>query len=79
MSRYVDVDKLIEYAEKRKLQGVPVDVIKSKATADVEEVRHGKWIEKDGYCCCSFCNSFYGNPSDKYCSDCGAKMDGGKE
>ena len=36
MSRYVDADELIEYAEKRKFQGVPVDVIKSKATAYVE-------------------------------------------
>ena len=44
MSRYVDADELIEYAEKRKFQGVPVDVIKSKATADVEEVRHAEWI-----------------------------------
>ena len=54
-------------------------------TADVVEVRHGRWIE-DGYynepCVCSFCgepckDTVMGRPMCNYCSNCGAKMDGG--
>ena len=52
-------------------------------TADVEEVKHGKWIwaengeeDYEQYWICSVCGEkeyFKTN----YCSDCGAKMDGG--
>lgn len=71
------------------------EVIDEVPTADVEEVRHGVWVkdirEKRGddeiydYCC-SLCKSpaaegSYGNYDvlTPYCSQCGAKMDGGKE
>lgn len=94
MSRYIDADKLIEYAEKRKFQGVPVDVIKSKETADVEEVRHGEWVTRN-ICCfewtvCSVCGASF-KPDNwenvwkklygnpAYCPLCGAKMDGGEK
>ena len=58
-------------------------------TADVEEVKHGKWIEKeeiygDVYYTCSNCNNDWttidGTPQENfmnYCPHCGAKMDGG--
>lgn len=49
-------------------------------TADVEPVRHGRWLPhnvKDGWYYCSECVSL---PRDrtKYCPNCGARMDGGK-
>lgn len=82
MSRYIDADELIEYAEKRKFQGVPVDVIKSKATAEVEEVRYGQYENTTSNITlltqeCSICKErgAIGN----YCMWCGAKMSGGKE
>ena len=51
-------------------------------TADVAPVIHGKWIdalyvEKYGDAYCSECNHFdWSNLN--YCSNCGARMDGGK-
>ena len=85
--RYIDADKLIEYAEKRKLQGVPVDVIKSKETADVEEVRHGKWVlvkprrnGRNATYKCTVCNrlysSYYNDVQEWTHCPCGAKMGG---
>ena len=61
------------------------DCIDNAPTADVEEVKHGKWIKvKDRgifgkeYYLCSNCKSRNGlNISFNYCFNCGAKMDGG--
>ena len=56
-------------------------------TADVVEVRHGRWrdIGKDA-CQCSECDRLHlGNNAEqtaklcKYCPNCGARMDGEKE
>ena len=58
--------------------------------ADVEEIRHGKWIERGtGEIYCSVCGRVQGNTNrpnydtveemtllERYCSGCGAKMDG---
>lgn len=61
------------------------------STADVVEVKHGKWtIKRDEYDCeymvCSCCGEcFYDGDNDtvdrtpKYCSECGAIMDGRSE
>lgn len=96
MARYIDADKLI--ADGWHLEKVEPTMwgrmisqrgIKSVPTADVEEVKHGEWIE-DGYydnpCVCSYCGAeaMHNNKIPKthirtpYCSQCGAKMDGGK-
>lgn len=58
-------------------------VIDSIGGADVEKVRHGEWIkapysEKCGDSYCSECNHFDWSDC-KYCSNCGAKMDGGNK
>ena len=46
-------------------------------TADVAEVRHGRWIHhEDGVFTCSGCGNAESNDS-YYCRLCGAKMDGG--
>lgn len=51
--------------------------INNASVADVEEVRHGKWIDERedfGTYRCSVCNKHYGNQYN-YCPNCGAKMD----
>lgn len=53
--------------------------IETAETADVQEVKHGKWLEsKSGHCICSLCKK--GNCCSwfkyEYCERCGAKMDG---
>lgn len=60
---------------KPKLESIPA--------ADLEVVRHGRWIdsEEDGHLSiCGVCNypvdRFY---KTKYCPNCGAKMDGGAD
>lgn len=59
------------------------NVIKSAPTADVVEVRHGKWIE-DGYydepCVCPNCGGNVINQADndylfEYCYKCGQALD----
>ena len=78
MPRYVDIDVAEDYL----LEGYSLEETYNMIPADVEEVKHGYWIE-DEY------NEFYpykcnlcGDEAEvkyKYCH-CGAKMDGcGKE
>lgn len=53
-------------------------IIDAQPTADVTEVKHGKWkINSDGYYpYCSECNNEPENGKlTKYCPNCGAKMD----
>ena len=53
-------------------------------TADVEEVKHGKWsLHPDGSGTCSNCGRTQKavwdfDNAQEYCGRCGAKMDGGK-
>lgn len=59
------------------------------SNADVSEVVHGEWLENDGRCYCNRCFEFSCTVMDdtgtiyndltKFCPNCGAKMDGGKE
>ena len=61
------------YAAAKLLDTVPAE--------DVQEVRHGKWIENPYLLgtsnFCSLCGENYGMPHGKYkfCPNCGAKMD----
>ena len=91
MARYIDINNI-------NLRGIAVfdqdfealiplsDVrmaLQTTPTADVQEVRHGKWISNGlpGYkwsCHCSECGWIDKYPFHdpyKYCPDCGAKMD----
>lgn len=50
--------------------------------ADVEPVRHGRWIEYQTphIICCSCCDWGTGlNGKTDFCPNCGAKMDGGQD
>ena len=62
------------------------DKIRLEPTADVQEVKHGRWIEKDSRYVhnfkCSVCNDVrfdiptcMGKPLFNFCPNCGAKMD----
>ena len=100
MARYIDADLLKERLQKCKTlsdeifgMGITRGVERAETTidmiptADVEEVKHGEWIQGVPYRC-----SICGNPApeekntgEKYscwlsprCPHCGAKMDGEK-
>ena len=85
MSRYIDADAL--------LNNLPDDlpykasvkrVLIQAPTADVAEVRHGRWIltdERFAEMSCSVCGfSYYGEWDEEcmtnFCPDCGADMKG---
>lgn len=72
-----DFEVLIPLSDVRKaLQTTP--------TADVQEVRRGRWISNDlgeykwAYYCseCGWVDGYPFNDRHKYCPHCGAKMDG---
>lgn len=86
--RFVDADKIVlrvrgSYDDEGMLFVPLADVIKSIAqtpTADVQEVRHGRWIQKTDsirftHWVCSECGNVEDVKGKKYCSECGAKMD----
>ncbi len=82
MSKYIDADELTGFYEPYKDMKVSINAlleqIKDIPSADVIEVRHGHWINDVGHTgwTCSECGDHEGNKIDKYCSNCGAKMDG---
>ena len=72
-----DFEVLISLSDVRKaLQTTP--------TADVQEIRHGRWISNElggykwAYYCseCGWVDGYPFNDRHKYCPHCGAKMDG---
>ena len=57
-------------------------IIDSIPSADVEPVRHGRWITThDEFCSCSLCKYPVHTAWSRtyYCPNCGAKMEGGGE
>lgn len=86
MSRYIDANLLKAEFTGDFTRAYAVSLIKriidQQPTADVQEVRHGKWQLQPvgiGYCWeCSVCHMnprFYSMENTKYCPNCGAKMD----
>ena len=98
MSRYIDLDKAIPIAIQAVVDIVGhgisqvdavyiADKLEEISTADVEEVRHGHWIERiekpswleddvEVYYECSECGTSHWSIMPPYCPECGAKMDG---
>lgn len=77
MARYIDADKLKEkkyYDEQRHEYCVSIAEVDWQPTADVQEVKHGKWKFRDGVSRCSVCGDYVSCGS-IYCPNCGAKMD----
>ena len=90
MSRYIDADKLIEFANNTKDKTIDANDIARFPVADVRENVKGEWIEEWGgylkmYSKCSVCGYIprYANvsimPSSNtllFCPNCGADMRG---
>ena len=93
------ISKMIEYCKKdNKVNGLTAlfqvgDAIIDCKSADVQEVKHGRWITSEitmdsGCTSCSCCHSEYyigdlqnlegDNDFVMYCPNCGARMDGDK-
>ncbi len=81
MARYIEADKLIRYVDEQThiSKGKLQNYIRENRTADVEEVKHGKWLKKRNMYECSICsNTIFaanGISGFNYCHGCGAKMD----
>ena len=83
MDEYVSKEAFIKRFEGMNMSWVitMLDIFKEFPAADVEPVRHGRWMQVssnpwDG-ARCSACNRFYSGSEwgDRYCKACGAKMD----
>ena len=80
MARYIDKEafkrKLID--EKNFFPAMVARALEEMPTADVVEVKHGewKWDERFSDYTCSLCHN-WDLTTPNYCSNCGAKMDGG--
>ncbi len=85
--RLIDADAFLNQ-ERKRCESEPIvgtntlnnkylkDVIEKEPTIDAEPVRHGRWI-RSGVITgkCSECGEISADRG-KYCSNCGAKMDG---
>ena len=99
MARYIDIEGAGIGKANREQFLVPefadgwnavLKILEKEPTADVVEVKHGEWIEKeeiygDVYYTCSNCNNDWttidGTPQENFmnfCPYCGADMRGGK-
>ena len=91
MGRYIDAEKIKVTADTMIADGecyVPLLAVKQAIartpTADVQKVRHGRWISNElggyklAYYCseCGWVDGYPFNDRHKYCPNCGAKMDG---
>ena len=83
MAEYIDREESIDALKNDVMGGLNYErILKSLTTADVQPVKHGKWIntmpdvEYKSFCQvkCSVCESIepYGN----FCRNCGADMRG---
>lgn len=73
-----DPYSITPYEFVRRGLNIAYSIIKNQPTADVQEVKHGKWIEDDnGVQTCSECGEEHEwqDYRASYCEDCGAKMD----
>ena len=86
MARYIRADELLKTARDgyhsdfgRSMADLTSlrEVIEDTPTADVVEVKRGKWIKKGNEKKCSTCEFIYYSNNDEwnYCPNCGAKMD----
>lgn len=86
MARYIDAEKISYFFGARYQILARKEVIDEVPTADVQEVKHGKWVKvmprrrgRNATYKCTCCNqlrsSYYNDVQDwEYCP-CGAKMD----
>lgn len=95
MSRYIDAEKIkfepidiiVRGITRRTIERMATETeINAMPTADVEEVRHGKWDVWGDRHCCSECSQWalfdeyeHIEILSYFCPKCGAKMDKEKE
>ena len=95
MPKYFDADKIelkgISVFDQNLEMLIPLSDVRKALqmtpTADVQEVRHGRWISNDlgrykwAYYCseCGWVDGYPFNDRHKYCPNCGAKTDGERE
>lgn len=83
MAEYIEREKALKAFDnpvwRAWSKGVPINRIINKIpAADVEPVRHGRWIAVDGgQHKCSYCHTVrkVDAARDHFCPNCGAKMD----
>lgn len=90
--KYIEAERFVEcfgnwYTEEgteNGFIGTIKDLVKQTPAEDVQEVRHGRWIENEtAYadpptkqtCNCSICGKASTRPLGDWCRWCGAKMD----
>lgn len=82
MGRLIDADVMLEELKDKEVviaQQNIADWIDEQPTVDAEPVRYGKWIAQDETrtkFMCSECNAKNYGGHEKYCPNCGARMDG---
>ena len=89
MARYIDADIALEKMKIWHTQERLIDCVRNTPTADVQEVRHGKWIGYPSITIserrrtiqsiiykCSCCGKSNGRAKSPYCKNCGSKMYG---
>lgn len=80
---YIEREKLNDMLEDFCVNETFYDAMQTIPAADVEPVRHGRWINENFYTHCSACGKMaiydkYGQEVESdYCPNCGAKMSGG--
>ena len=84
MSRYIDADKLMNFANNMKDKTIDANDIARFPTADVRENVVGEWVKERGCVAgdrewkCSVCGAIFWNGSMRryhYCPECGARME----
>lgn len=91
MAEYIDREKMLKYLEETNTDNDWVvgqynadwiySFIESQPTADVVEVKHGEWEEREYgmFFACSNCEYLVEYQLTNYCPHCGAKMYGERE
>lgn len=88
MPRYIDADEFVKRVIQYPRQSTKTIglALADTPTADVMEVKHGKWVGNSRHQACSVCHTTYCIPDGQdgvldmtfynFCPNCGAKMDG---
>ena len=88
MTDYIERNELIKnlkYFAPEHYSGLINNLIMKQPAADVEPVRHGRWVNESFYTHCSVCGNTaiydkYGQEVESdYCPNCGCRMDGGDD
>lgn len=82
MPKYIDADALLAQMKDRRFyvgrRSDPVCIVEDAPAADVEPVRRGRWVSKEGVygvVYCSICDFELKIDNTPYCPCCAAKMD----